>query len=172
MVRYADVLLMYAEAKIELNEIDQTVRDAMNLVRARGYGVPVTNTAAYPAIVANDQTGLRKILRNERRMEFAREGIRYMDIIRWKIADKVLNMPNYGMLDPADLKTKVVQPGLWFFPQTPAVDDDGVADLTPMYTAGYIKVVAVRKFDATRQYLWPIPSTEVLISHLEQNPNY
>jgi hypothetical protein len=76
------------------------------------------------------------------------------------------------MLDPADLRTKVVQPGLWFFPQTPPVDEDGVADLSAMYNAGYIKVVAVRKFDATRQYLWPIPSTEVLISHLTQNPNY
>jgi hypothetical protein len=52
------------------------------------------------------------------------------------------------------------------------VDEDGVADLSAMYNAGYIKVVAVRKFDATRQYLWPIPSTEVLISHLTQNPNY
>lgn len=172
IIRYADILLMYAEAKIALNEIDQTVKDAINMVRARAYGVPYTNTAAYPAVTSNDQAVLQKALRNERRMEFAREGIRYMDIIRWKIADKVLNMPNYGMLDPADLRTKVVQPGLWFFPQTTPVDEDGVADLSAMYTAGYIKVVAVRKFDATRQYLWPIPSTEVLISHLTQNPNY
>ncbi|SIO37984.1 RagB/SusD family nutrient uptake outer membrane protein [Chitinophaga niabensis] len=172
IIRYADVLLMYAEAKIELNQIDQSVRDAINMVRARAYGVAYTNTAAYPAVTSSDQAALRKALRNERRMEFAREGIRYMDIIRWKIADKVLNMPNYGMLDPADLRTKVVQPGLWFFPQTTPVDEDGVADLSAMYNAGYIKVVAVRKFDASRQYLWPIPSTEVLISHLTQNPNY
>ena len=37
IVRYADILLMYAEAKIELNDIDQSVLDAINMVRARSY---------------------------------------------------------------------------------------------------------------------------------------
>ncbi|CAL1518949.1 RagB/SusD family nutrient uptake outer membrane protein [Chitinophaga sp. MM2321] len=172
IIRFADVVLMYAEAKIELNEADQTVRDAINKVRARAYGVDYTNTAAYPAVTATDQSVLRKTLRTERRMEFALEGIRYMDIIRWRLAEKVLNKVNYGMLEPTDLKEKVVKPGLWFFPQVPPVDADGVADFAPMYNAGLIKQIAIRKFDATRQYLWPIPSTEVLTSGLEQNPNY
>lgn len=172
IIRFADVLLIYAEAKTELGETDQTVRDAINKVRARAYGTAYTNTAAYPAVTATDQAALRKIIRTERRMEFAMEGIRYMDIIRWKLAEKVLNKANYGLLEPADLRTKIVQPGLWFFPQTPAIDEDGVADFTAMYNAGLIKQITVRKFDATRQYLWPIPSTEVLTSHLIQNPNY
>lgn len=172
IVRYADVLLMYAEAKIELNEIDQTVLDAINTVRARAYGVSVTATNAYPAVTTTDQAALRSILRVERRMEFALEGVRYMDIIRWKIAGKVLNRPNFGLLDPEDLRNKVTKPGLWFFPQTPQVDEDGTADFSPMYNAGLIKQVALRKFDETRQYLWPIPTTEVLISNLTQNPNY
>lgn len=172
IIRYADVLLIYAEAKTELNEIDQTVLDAINQVRARAYGVVYTNTAAYPAVTTTDQTALRSILRIERRMEFALEGNRYADIIRWKIAGRVLNLPNYGLLDPADLRTKVVQPGLWFFPQTPAIDENGTATFKPMYDAGLIKVIAVRKFDETKQYLWPIPSTEVLASGLDQNDNY
>ena len=71
LIRYADVLLMYAEAKIELGEIDQSVLDAINTVRARGYGVAVTATTAYPAVKTMDQTALRSILRVERRMEFA-----------------------------------------------------------------------------------------------------
>jgi hypothetical protein len=172
IVRYADVLLMYAEAKIELNEIDQTVLDAINMVRARAYGVSYTATGSYPAVTTTDQAALRRSLRTERRMEFALEGLRYMDIIRWKLAGKVLNRPNYGLLDPEDLRNKVTKPGLWFFPQTPQIDEDGVADLEPMYTAGLIKQIALRKFDESRQYLWPIPSTEVLISNLTQNPNY
>jgi len=170
IIRYADVLLMYAEAKIELNEIDQTVLDAINTVRARAYGVAATATT-YPAVKTQSQSELRKALRVERRMEFAFEGVRYMDIIRWKLAEKVLNKVNFGLLDPADLRTKVVKPGLWFFPSTPPVDDDGVADFTPMFTAGLIKQIAIRKFD-TRQYLWPIPTTEILTSGLKQNPNY
>jgi hypothetical protein len=172
VIRFADVLLIYAEAKTELGETDQLVRDAINKVRARAYGTVYTNTSAYPVVTAADQSTLRKIIRTERRMEFALEGIRYMDIIRWKLAEKVLNKANYGLLDPAELRTKIVQKGLWFFPQTPAIDEDGVADFTAMYTAGQVKQITVRKFDATRQYLWPIPSTEVLTSHLTQNPNY
>src|SRR5690606_678666 len=64
------------------------------------------------------------------------------------------------LLDPADLRTKVVQPGLWFFPQTPDIDENGSADFKPMYEAGLIKQIALRKFDETRQYLWPIPTSE------------
>jgi hypothetical protein len=172
IIRFADVLLMYAEAKTALGETDQSVLDAINKVRARAYGTTYANTAAYPAVTTTDKTALTQIIRTERRMEFALEGIRYMDIIRWRLAEKVLNKANYGLLEPADLRAKVVKPGLWFFPQTPAIDDDGIADFTPMYSAGLVKQIAVRKFDATRQYLWPIPSTEVLTSHLIQNPNY
>ncbi len=173
LMRYADVLLMYAEASIELDQIDQSVLDAMNMVRARAYGVSKDDVDVYPEITTTDQSELRKIVRIERRMEFAYEGLRYMDIIRWRLADKVLNTNIYGMLDPADLKEKVVDQGLWFFPETPDVDEDGVPNLDPLYSAGYIKLLATRKFDAGRQYLWPIPTKEILINdNLTQNDGY
>ena len=173
IIRFADVMLIYAEAKIELNEVDQSVLDAINQVRARAYNVDYKSSSAYPVVATTNQSDLRKTIRIERRMEFANEGIRYMDLIRWKLAEKVLNKPNYGMLDPTDLRIKVIKPGLWFFPQTPSIDEDGVADLTPMYNAGLIKLLAVRKFDITKQYLWPIPAKELLINpNIKQNPGY
>jgi len=172
IIRYADVLLMYAEAKIELAEIDATVTDALNEVRARAYGVNSGDIGSYPVVSLSSQNELRKIVRVERRMEFALEGIRYMDIIRWKLAEKVLNRPNFGLLDPGVLRTKVVIPKLWFFAQTPDIDEDGVADFSSLSQGGFIKQLAVRKFDASRQYLWPIPSKEILTSGLKQNPNY
>lgn len=172
VIRFADVLLLYAEAKIELNELDETVTDAINAVRARAYGVSVDAIDGYPAVILASQASLRQQIRIERRMEFALEGIRYMDIIRWRIAEKALNKPSFGMLDPADLRAKVTSKGLWFFPEIPAVDEDGVADFSSLASAGLIKQLVIRKFDATRQYLWPIPSTEVLTSGLKQNPNY
>ncbi|MFD1768832.1 RagB/SusD family nutrient uptake outer membrane protein [Sphingobacterium suaedae] len=171
IIRYADVLLLYAEAKIELNEIDASVLDAINQVRARAYKTDVSSLD-YPKVVDQDQQELRKILRIERRMEFALEGLRYMDIIRWKLAEKVLNKANFGLLDPADLVSKVVTPGKWFLPEVPPIDTDGIADFSAFYNQGLIKQIAVRKFDARKQYLWPIPTTEVQISGLKQNPNY
>ncbi len=172
ILRYADVLLMYAEASIELGQIDQSVLDAINMVRARAYGVDKEDTGAYPAITTTAQNELRKIVRIERRMEFAWEGLRYMDLIRWNLAEKALTTTIYGMLDPADLREKVVNPGLWFWPEVPPVDEDGIPDFTSMDNAGLIKTLAIRKFDA-RQYLWPIPTKEILINeNLSQNPGY
>lgn len=173
VMRYADVLLMYAEAKIELNEIDQSVLDAMNEVRARAYEADKANTTAYPAITTQDQSELRKILRIERRMEFAREGLRYYDLIRWRLAEKALNQPVYCLLDPNPMKEYANQ-GLWFFPETPPVDEDGIADFSGLYENGHIKKLAERVFDKERQYLFPIPAKEVMNSNnnIKQNPNY
>ena len=98
VLRYADILLMYAEAKIELNQIDESVYDAINAVRGRAnvqmppiqYTDP-SDAANYAAM--NDQARLRDILRLERRIEFAGEGHYYMDILRWRIAEIVNNKP-------------------------------------------------------------------------------
>ena len=174
ILRFADVLLIYAEAKIELNEIDQSVLDALNRVRARAYGISdISQTDKYPAIVMASQKELRKILRIERRMEFAWEGHRYMDIIRWRLAEKVLNSWNYGLLDQKALVENVIKPGLWFFAETPQIDDDGVADFSGLYEKGYIKRITLRIFDKEKQYLWPLPSKDILINkNLKQNPGY
>lgn len=174
VIRYADVLLMYAEAKIELNEIDDSVLEAMNRVRSRAYSTTYGNTSAYPAVVTRDRTELRKILRNERRMEFANEGLRYSDIIRWRIASKVMSKKNYGMLYPAKLVVQnLIDNGLpWFWPMTPEIDDEGIPDFTAMEKKGYIQVLSTKKWD-DRQYLWPIPSKEILINNnLTQNNGY
>ena len=173
VVRYADVMLMYAEAKIELNQIDQSVLDAINKVRARAYGVNYNSTTAYPSVTTTNQVALRKILRTERRMEFAFEGMRYDDIIRWKLAEKVLNTKIYGMIDPSEQRIKIVKPGLWFFPEVVPVDDDGVSDFTSMYDKGFVKILGIRAFDKSKNYLWPIPTKEILINqNLTQNPGY
>lgn len=173
IIRYADVLLIYAEAKIELNETDQTVLNAINEVRSRAYGVRPTQTTSYPAVTSRSQTELRRTVRVERRMEFAFEGLRYADLIRWKLAEKALNKPIYGMLEVADLQKKVIKPGLWFFPKTPSVDDDHLPDFSEMYQAGQVNLLVNRRFDPAKQYLWPIPANEILINkNLKQNPGF
>lgn len=173
IIRYADVLLMYAEAMIELNKIDQSVLDAINSVRARAYGVDKSQTTQYPAITTTNQTQLRKIVRIERRMEFAKEGPRYMDLVRWRLASKALTNKSYGLLYPASLLIeKVVNHGGWFWPNTPEIDEDGIPDFTEMEQAGQIAVLSQRTWD-DRQYLWPIPTKEIIINeNLTQNPGY
>jgi starch-binding outer membrane protein, SusD/RagB family len=81
-LRYADVLLMFAEAKNEVSGPDATVYAAMNQVRARtGINMPPVDQVKY-----NTQAKLRDYIRHERRVEFAFEGQRYNDLKRWNIA--------------------------------------------------------------------------------------
>lgn len=184
IMRYADVLLMYAEAKIELGEIDDTVLDAINQVRARAYGVNVASTGDYPAVTTMDQAELRRIVRLERRMEFAKEGRRYMDLIRWKLAEKALNGYNYIMLNPEDGVDKIMNTGLWFWgaPDTNSdgepenvitIDEDGLADFSALYDLGLCQYGAKRVFPE-RQYLWPIPThdNDLVNGALGNNPGY
>lgn len=164
--RYAEILLMYAEASIELNAIDQSVLDAINQIRARAYGVATSQTNSYPAIRTLNQNQLRTIIKRERRVEFAREGLRYMDLIRWRIAEKALSKPVIGFPDPVNQDR-----AKWPFPGTPTIDDDGIPDYTAMLP--FVKVLATRSFDKSKQYVWPIPSVERRINvSLTQNPGY
>lgn len=173
IIRYADILLMYAEAMIEKGTIDASVLDAINQVRARAYGVAVEDVGNYPAVTTTDQTKLRTILRMERRMEFARENRRFMDMVRWKLCDKVLTMKSYGIFQTkADIVDKIIDPGHWFWAVTPEIDENGIADFSKLEEMGATNPLAQRSFDP-RQYLWPIPTKDILINeNLVQNPGY
>lgn len=87
VIRYADILMMYAEAKNEASGPDASILSALNLVRKRA-GMPEF-TGTYT------QSELRDIIRHERRIEFAGEGMYYNDIRRWKTAEQELNQTIY-----------------------------------------------------------------------------
>jgi len=98
-MRFADVLLMAAEAEIEIGSLT-TAQTYINRVRTRAAtGAPVMNgaspaanyvVAAYTVAFA-DKTEARKAVRFERKLELGMEGHRFFDLVRWGIADVVLN---------------------------------------------------------------------------------
>lgn len=93
-MRYADVLLMYAEAMNELNEMnEETWNKTIKALRVRA---GFDNTSAAMNYPASGQNALRQIIRDERRVELALEGTRIYDIRRWKTAEVVLNEPFRG----------------------------------------------------------------------------
>lgn len=96
LLRYAEVLLTFAEAKLMLNQFGAEAKAAINQVRERA-GLDMTQadvTSAYYASFTHDDWV--DLVRNERRIELAAEGLRYDDIIRWRIAEEVLNGPVWG----------------------------------------------------------------------------
>lgn len=88
--RYAEILLAKAEALIELNRDFDQVYLLLNAVRSRA-GMPQVDRAKYAS-----QESLRTLLRRERRVEFAFEGLRREDVVRWDIAKEVLTGPIYA----------------------------------------------------------------------------
>lgn len=138
LMRYADVLLMYAESKIELNEIDQSVYDAINEVRGR------PSVEMPPITAGKSQAELREIVRDERAVELAFEGLRLYDMNRWKIGEEKAGLVEGMFYKPED-------GGEW-----------------KIWNSGF-----ERRFRPERDYLWPIPQAEIEINDkITQNPNY
>ncbi len=152
LIRLAEVLLTYAEAKIEQGQIDQSVYDAINKVRTRA-GMPAISTG-------KSQAELRQIVRRERKVELAFEGLRLFDLRRWGIADQALNQPVMGR-PKREYKAAYV----------PVFDANGI----PHYDAyaDALRKVEDRTYVAARGNLWPIPQEEIDINLLvSQNPGY
>lgn len=120
-LRFADVLLMYAEAMTEIgggSTSDATALKALNDVRER----PGINMPAKALLT-------RELVRNERRVELAFEGLRYFDIKRWKIAKDVMN----GFKDPGNV-TRVFEDKHYYWPVPQSeVDKMGIEFQNPAY---------------------------------------
>jgi hypothetical protein len=150
IIRMAELYLNYAEAYNEYYGPDQKVYDALNKVRARS-GVPTVESAwENPALAKTlnkhkTQDGLREIIKQERRIEFAFEGHRNIDVRRWKEGDKYFNAPVLGWsVDGASVNTFYI-----------------------------VKSVGQRSFITPRDYLHPIKYSEMLVnSNLVQNPGW
>src|SRR5690606_34090132 len=155
LFRYAEVLLNYAEAKVELNEIDQSVYEAINAVRQR----PSVNMP--PIQSGKSQGELRSIIRKERKYEFAAEGLRFFDIRRWGIAHEVMPGKLLGRIRDGYLSS------------APRIDENGTPHYENVSNSGEMRVIETRNYNKDRDYLWPIPRLETEVNPLLiQNPNY
>lgn len=89
ILRYADVVLMYAEAANEVGGADNISKAvaALNTVRKRARG---TTSGVLPDVVTTDQAVARTAIRQERRIELAMEHDRFFDIVRWGISGEAM----------------------------------------------------------------------------------
>lgn len=124
ILRYAEVLLMIAEAENEANGPTQKVYDAVNAVRTRSEMPPLPDNLS--------QDEMRERIRHEWRVEFVFEGQRYFQLKRWKLMEELVD----GAVDPA-LPTyiKVFKPAsyYWPIPQTEIDKAGGVLVQDPNY---------------------------------------
>ncbi|NDB53392.1 MAG: RagB/SusD family nutrient uptake outer membrane protein, partial [Chitinophagaceae bacterium] len=153
-MRYAEILLTNAEAKIELGETDASVLSAINAVRAR---------AGQPAVTGGSAAELRELVRRERAVEFAGEGLRLIDLRRWDLYATANSMPVVGVsLNPADPA------------ETPTFNASGLPVYSAASIAKRLKTRVQTRVNTNAKYkLWPIPQGEIdKNKNIVQNPGW
>ncbi|MFV0605786.1 MAG: RagB/SusD family nutrient uptake outer membrane protein [Niabella sp.] len=167
--RYAETLLIYAEAKEELGQSTQTViNNTINAIRAR-VGMPALNItnipadpeldAAYSTYCSYVPSPLLREIRRERRIEMVAEDTRWDDLMRWKAA-RFLEIPVLGM--------KFVQseyPNL-----TPG---QGIYLNSNGFIEPYQRTLPGTRVWDNKQYYFPIPLEDLILNtNLEQNSGW
>jgi hypothetical protein len=115
IIRYSDVLLMYAEAENELNGPTAAAFNAINQVRRRGYGKAIGTADPTVDLAGLSKDDLFKAIVRERSLELGGEGVRKYDLIRWnKLADAInetkANLVKMGALTNMSAPTYMAPP--------------------------------------------------------------
>jgi len=162
ILRYSDILLMYAEAENELHGPTQLAYDAINMVRRRGFGKPInTPDASVDLAGLAGKQGFFDAIVRERSLEFGGEGIRKYDLIRWNklytnIADTRSWLDQLASTAPTmpsgiGSYTGITLPKQMFF-KTGSQSDDKSIFANSFYTASLsapVGTASVRWFNAT-----------------------
>lgn len=147
LLRYGEVLLAKAEAENELNGPEGAYAPLDELRQRVGM---ISVSESLPGL---SQAAMRELIRNERRVELFLEGQRWSDIRRWHIAEDV--MKDAHGYDYTLLQWKEENETEWW--------------------TFKVYVANKRSFNPDRDYLWPIPQTEInansCMTH-DQNPGY
>ncbi|MDO3390404.1 RagB/SusD family nutrient uptake outer membrane protein [Bacteroides sp. ET489] len=158
LFRYAEVLLTIAECNVELNENLSEALDLIDQLRQRGGHIKVDRSKY------NTQDKIRELVRRERTIELAGEGLRRQDILRWKdkngkmVAETVMNGPLYHMVGTIDYSEPDPTRRAVITPASELQEKD--------------RLIENRKFEPYMRY-WPIPQAQLEKNpKLVQNPGY
>ncbi|MDO5016846.1 MAG: RagB/SusD family nutrient uptake outer membrane protein [Porphyromonas sp.] len=194
VLRYAEVLLNYAEAMAELGTFDKNVADrTVNLLRRR-VGMPDFDMSPMPEPLSVSKYGdispLLQEVRRERRVELAFEGHRYDDLMRWgagKVLERVpegLYFPSLGKFDlngdgiedihlistsediPADDDKEVNSLGqkLVYYRTGPISDSRATVYLSEGDKGVIVTATTMGRFEVPKYYYRPIPAKEMSLN--------
>jgi hypothetical protein len=165
LIRYAELLLIDAEANIEMEGGDlKRAADDLNQIRAR---------VNMPKVDDSSRESLRKALRYERKVELCAEGFRWFDLRRWgnEVAVKALNGPVYAPGFENNISNAI-----------PQIDDNWIVkyDQTKTWDSGEFNLRKLTSYELKyvegKDELWPFPYTEMLtnpeIGFGNNNPGY
>ena len=200
LMRAAEVYLNYAEAKAELGTLKQEDLDiSINKIRERAKMPDLNLTdansnpdpylaACYPNVEQGTNKGVILEIRRERTIELVMEGLGQWDLFRWKEGKQMFNhyVPYYGIYVPGvgtyDMDGDG-KPDLEIYETTATSQCDNKKKLdkdiylsngTSGYIIGFPKVTYGKDWKEERDYLWPIPADQRVLTQgiLTQNPGW
>ena len=200
LMRAAEVYLNYAEAKAELGTLKQEdLNISINKIRERAKMPDLNLTdansnpdpylaACYPNVEQGTNKGVILEIRRERTIELVMEGLRQWDLFRWKEGKQMFNhyVPYYGIYVPGvgtyDMDGDG-KPDLEIYETTATSQCDNKKKLdkdiylsngTSGYIIGFPKVTYGKDWKEERDYLWPIPADQRVLTQgiLTQNPGW
>lgn len=144
VIRLAEMYLTYAEASVETSTNTALALEYINRIRSRAGHIPATSLT-------------KELVRRERRVELAFEGLRYFDIMRWDLGPQVLNGPLYGSR-------------LGTMDNTGNVTWKGNGEIV---NAENYLILENRVYNTAAKYLFPVPLSEMDANpNIVQNPGY
>lgn len=200
LMRAAEVYLNYAEAKAELGTLSQEdLNISINKIRKRAKMPNLILTdansspdlylaACYPNVEQGVNKGVILEIRRERTIELVMEGLRQWDLFRWKEAKQMFNnnVPYHGIYIPGvgtyDMDGDG-KPDLEIYETTATSQCDNkkklekdifLSNKTSGYITGFPKVIYGKDWKEERDYLWPIPADQRVLTQgvLTQNPGW
>lgn len=194
LFRTAEVYLNYAEALAELgtltdDDLEMSVNELRDRVGMKGLKVSEANSnidpllaSYYPNVSQESNKGIILEIRRERTIELAMEGFRIWDLLRWKEGAQ-LELPFYGCYFPAegqydmngdgkkDILLYSSDKGNWSGTALKLGKDITLSDGTSGYVNAFPTTII---WNENRDYLWPIPASERVLTggKLSQNPGW
>ncbi len=155
ILRYADVMLMFAEAENELNGPTAAAYNAVNQVRRRGFGQSITTANATVDLPAGlSKAAFFTAIVKERSLELGGEGVRKYDLIRWNLLATKINETKAALLAMSTLSAPYNTLPTSMYYRTGSTSDDNRFGSTGLWANSFYKAAPTATPSGTTKVVW------------------
>ena len=155
ILRYSDVMLMFAEAENELNGPTAAAYNAVNQVRRRGYGQSITTANASVDLPAGlNKADFFTAIVKERSLELGGEGVRKYDLIRWNLLATKINETKAALLAMSTLSAPYNTLPTSMYYRTGSTSDDNRFGSTGLWANSFYNTAPTATPSGTTKIVW------------------
>lgn len=155
ILRYSDVMLMFAEAENEINGPTTAAYNAVNQVRRRGYGKPIaTANAAVDLPAGLNKADFFTAIVKERSLELGGEGVRKYDLIRWNLLSTKIADTKAALLAMSTLSAPYDKLPIAMYYKTTGTSDDNTFGPNSLWVNSFYTTAPTATPTGTTKIVW------------------